>query len=67
MWDAQFAPKAVDAPLLPSELIVDVSQRSSRAHIFQFYTFLCEIAFLFTAGAEDRTTSDILKYTSYKF
>ena len=38
------APKAIDASLQPSELIADAVKRSSRAHVFHFYTLLCEIA-----------------------
>jgi len=37
-------PKAIDASLQPSELIADAVKRSSRAHVFHFYTLLCEIA-----------------------
>ena len=41
---AQSAPKAIDASLPPSELIADAVKRSSRAHMFHFYSLLCEIA-----------------------
>jgi hypothetical protein len=37
-------PKAIDASLTPSGLIADAVKRSSRAHVFHFYTLLCEIA-----------------------
>ncbi len=36
--------KAVDTSLSPSELIADSVKRSSRAHVFHFYSLLCEIA-----------------------
>jgi hypothetical protein len=36
--------QAIDASLQPSELIADAVKRSSRAHVFHFYTLLCEIA-----------------------
>jgi hypothetical protein len=35
---------AIDGSLQPSELIADAVKRSSRAHVFHFYTLLCEIA-----------------------
>jgi len=35
---------AVDTSLPPSELIADSVKRSSRAHMFHFYSLLCEIA-----------------------
>jgi hypothetical protein len=38
------APEAIDASLEPSELIADAVKRSSRGHVFHFYTLLCEIA-----------------------
>ena len=36
--NAQSAPKAIDASLPPSELIADAVKRSSRAHMFHFYS-----------------------------
>jgi hypothetical protein len=42
--NAQSAPEAIDASLPPSELIADAVKRSSRAHMFHFYSLLCEIA-----------------------
>jgi len=36
--------QAIDGSLQPSELIADAVKRSSRAHVFHFYTLLCEIA-----------------------
>ena len=42
MWNAQSVPKAIDASLPPSELIADVVQRPSHAHMFHFYTLLCK-------------------------
>jgi hypothetical protein len=35
---------AVDTSLPPAELIADSVKRSSRAHMFHFYSLLCEIA-----------------------
>ncbi|KAI9452204.1 hypothetical protein F5148DRAFT_1237059 [Russula earlei] len=35
---------AIDTSLPPSELIADAVKRSTRAHVFHFYTLLCEIA-----------------------
>jgi hypothetical protein len=35
---------AIDTSLTPSELIADAVKRSSRGHVFHFYTLLCEIA-----------------------
>jgi hypothetical protein len=37
-------PEAVDTSLPPAELIADSVKRSSRAHMFHFYSLLCEIA-----------------------
>ena len=34
----------VDTSLPPTELIADSVKRSSRAHMFHFYSLLCEIA-----------------------
>ena len=42
--NARSAPEAIDGSLSPSELIADAVKRSSRAHIFHFYSLLCEIA-----------------------
>jgi len=42
-----FAPppsQAVDTSLSPAELIADSVKRTSRAHMFHFYSLLCEIA-----------------------
>jgi hypothetical protein len=36
--------QAVDTSLPPAELIADSVKRSSRAHMFHFYSLLCEIA-----------------------
>ena len=36
--------QAVDTSLPPTELIADSVKRSSRAHMFHFYSLLCEIA-----------------------
>jgi hypothetical protein len=36
--------QAVDTSLRPAELIADSVKRSSRAHMFHFYSLLCEIA-----------------------
>ncbi|KAI0263538.1 hypothetical protein BC834DRAFT_827343 [Gloeopeniophorella convolvens] len=35
---------AIDAALPPSELVADAVKRSPRAHVFHFYSVLCEIA-----------------------
>jgi len=44
--NAQCATEAIDGSLPPSGLIADAVKRSSRAHMFHFYTLLCEIASL---------------------
>jgi hypothetical protein len=41
---ATLTPQAVDTSLPPAELIADSVKRSSRAHMFHFYSLLCEIA-----------------------
>ena len=41
---ATLPPQAVDTSLPPAELIADSVKRSSRAHMFHFYSLLCEIA-----------------------